>query len=102
MKILILKNLTAHKERNALTSMIQTLTIIAVVFVLTMLNLELLSFTSYKDLHKIDIWTRFGSFPEELEPIFTNYTDGIEDFAYFSNSLSILYPEVQILDEGTI
>ena len=48
MRILILKNLIVHKERNMLTSMIQTLTIISIVFVLTMLNLEMLQFTEYK------------------------------------------------------
>jgi hypothetical protein len=55
MKILVLKNLNAHKVKNSLTGVIQSVTIASIVFLITMLHLEILQFQSYKQLSKAPI-----------------------------------------------
>jgi len=46
MKIMILKNLVSHKSKNELTAIIQSLALACIVFLITMLNLEILQITS--------------------------------------------------------
>jgi hypothetical protein len=71
MKIMILKNLVAHKAKNELTAIIQTLTLACIVFLITMLNLELLQFTSGDDLNtNFDIVLSQSYLdPEVIEPV---------------------------------
>lgn len=46
-KILVLKNLVAHREKNQLTAIIQSLTLACIIFLITMLNLEVRQIAGY-------------------------------------------------------
>lgn len=58
MKLLVVKNLIVHRERNQLTAIIQTLTLSTIIFVVTMLNLELKLFDTAGDMANIDFYVR--------------------------------------------
>jgi hypothetical protein len=88
MKSMILKNLSAHRLRNRLTTIIYALSLGFMIFLITVLQLEIQAqrLTSQVKQGADFIIEGFvgggGLKPSELEPIMWEYRDNIEHFSY--------------------
>lgn len=87
MKILILKNLSAHRESNRLTSIIYSLTLGCIIFVIVASNLQISLFTSTTQYGMIDMTIGAGNenlLISHIDPILKEYEYAIEKFAYIT------------------
>lgn len=84
MRILVLKNLIVHRERNQLTAIIQTLTLAAIIFLITMLNLEVQQFVSFDDMRGVDFYIRNVD-RQDVEGIISDYSYGIKDWGWITD-----------------
>ena len=77
MRTLILKNLQAHRERNRLTSLIYSLTLGCIIFLLVSATLQLNIITSLNNINEADIVVQGGydKWLEEFSPIFWLYAE---------------------------
>ena len=104
MKIMVLKNLSVHRENNRMTAIIYSLTLGTIIFIIVMANIQIAVATSsggasainFEVLsyltHSSDIETRNFT-PETLEPIFEKNADIINEWAYVTlNSDELIYP----------
>ena len=96
MQILILKNLTAHKIRNQLTAIIYSLTLGCLIFLVVMLNIQIIILATSTDLRVTsDVYAtpmehqwvhgykHFFS-PSDVDPVLKKYSYGIKDFGYMT------------------
>jgi FtsH-binding integral membrane protein len=85
MKLLIVKNLTAHRESNKLTSLIYSLTLGSIIFVLVVSSLEIRLFDDSSRLGEIgmQIGTSYGFNASEIDPVLANYSEYFT-FAYIT------------------
>ena len=81
MKQMIVKNLIAHKIRNSLTSIIYSLTLGCLIFLVVMLNLQGQSLTASEAPPGADLYTTCGFFLGDL-------TDLIDDYSYAINEVA--------------
>ena len=100
MRTLIRKNLGAHRPRNKLTSIIYSLTLGCIIFLLVSATLQLSEITSLntladadivitgKNWFQLDIDNYWYIFAETTDPVLLEYKDGIQDFAYVSGTLT--------------
>ena len=100
MRILIRKNLIAHRKRNKLSSVIYSVTLGAVIFLIVASTITLMQVTSESNEFKeADIYLegfRIKSEdsnsqddflqPNQTDPILLEYKDKIESFAYVTDS----------------
>lgn len=97
MKILITKNLSAHRESNRLTSLIYSLTLGSIIFVVVAANtnIKMLSTSDEPsiDYGNIDLTILDDApiprmmFPSKIDPVLKNYSSYIEDFGLVTSSL---------------
>jgi hypothetical protein len=93
MRLLVLKNLTAHKLRNKMTSIIFSLALGFIVFLIVSYNLQIRSSSlivlrrrgSYLSLYSGDTTVLN---PLVMDPIFYSHRDKIKGFAYITYQLS--------------
>ena len=92
MRSLLQKNLTAHKQHNFLTSIIYSLTIACVIFLLVTANLQIQSITT-KNLQQshesADLYSEGDLiFPSETDKVIQKYSSSIQGFYYMTDYIS--------------
>jgi len=94
MKNLLRKNLTAHKQHNFLTSIIYSLTIACVIFLLVTANLQIQSILAQNQqdsdvvLESPDLFTQGNNtVPSETDKVLQKYSESIQDFYYMGGSI---------------
>ena len=76
------KNFSTNKMRNQSTVITQTLTLACMLFLSTMLNLELNSFDSYRQLKDVDLYIYGNNLNIEIiDTILKSNAEGVENFA---------------------
>ena len=91
MRALLRKNLGAHKQRNFLTSIIYSLTLGCIIFLLVTANLEIQSIAATHEIENADIYLRGKHrdlVPLNLDPILMKHKDQIKDFGFISDKVS--------------
>ena len=90
LRTLLRKNLSSHKHRNFLTSIIYSLTLGCIIFLLVTANLQVQSVTGMHNIESADIVLDqyMGVDPKLTDPILEKYADEIEDFGYMSSILN--------------
>ena len=92
MRIMIVKNLTAHKMRNKMTSIIYSISLGFTIFLVVVYNLQL-KVIEYDDLQRIGSYfaVRSNDFtkitPELFDPILQAHAENITDFVYISTRM---------------
>lgn len=92
MKVMVLKNLSAHRESNRLTSTIYALTLGCIIFILVAASLQISIFTSDDKYGQIDLQIyddRDDSgylMLNNTDPVLRNYSQYIEEFSYMTIS----------------
>ena len=90
---MIFKNLTAHKLRNKMTSIIFSISIGFIIFLVVIYNLQVQS-TKLQRLKGVGSYFRVDTYdplrlkPEFFDPILKNHEDSIEAFAYWWSELT--------------
>ena len=83
MKLLILKNLTTHRERNQLTAIIQSLTLGCIIFLITMLNLQVKAISSYSDYASTDLYAVYSEFsPSAVTSVLQEFEYGLSEVGF--------------------
>ena len=94
MRSLIRMNLMAHRQRNKLTSLIYSLTLGSIIFLLVSATLQLKLLQSAGVLQGSDLTLLGGSpndlsnmwlFAKDADPILIKHKDSIKDFAYITS-----------------
>ena len=88
-KILILKNLSAHRESNRMTSIIYSLTLGSIIFIIVAANLQIALFTTSTEWGQINFqvtasWFEWesGFTAKQIDPVLKQFAFGIDEFAY--------------------
>ena len=89
MRTLLRKNLSSHKSRNFLTSIIYALTLGCIIFLLVSANLQVQSVSSMHLIESADLMLDkfMGVDPKQIDPILRSYSGDIKDFGYMSSVL---------------
>ena len=101
MRILLRKNLMSHRHRNRLTSLIYSLTLGSIIFLLVSATLTLTQLQTFNTISDADLYLHGKSikgdnnhndltrlmFANETDPILIKYKDKIKNFAYLSNEV---------------
>ena len=101
MRIMISKNLLAHRRRNLLTSIIYALTLGCIVFLVVSANLQLKQITNAETIGDADIiLSSIGDFnstidnsaiyASDVESVLVKYASDIKDFGYITGELQHL------------
>lgn len=111
MKNLVLKNLTAHKMRNKMTSIIFSLALGFIIFLIVSANLQIKS-SQLLNLRRRGAYLQLSSGykgiiePKALDSILRNQTDKLDSFAYTTYDMSKLETQkiktIQISDRAQI
>ena len=100
MRILVRKNLISHRKRNKLTSVIYSVTLGAVIFLITSATLTLKSINMQGTFDQADIYIHGGHlntddtsidqllFADSTDSVLEKYKDKIKSFAYLSPNLN--------------
>lgn len=95
MRMLVLKNLDAHRSRNKMTSIIYSISLGFIIFMIVSYTLVLRS-TQSETLQREGAFLQFSArhanmiSPEFFDPIFQEHRDLIEDFGYITPRLTDL------------
>ena len=87
MKSLLGKNLQSHKPRNFLTSIIYSLTLGCIIFLLVTASLNLQTINNATTYTSSDILVNYDLDPSVTDDILREYQDSILDFGYLAYSL---------------
>ena len=68
MKLMVKKNLIAHRQSNKLTSIIYSLTLGCIIFVVVASNLQIKELTNYSSVGNIDLSVR-AKFPNNMTAV---------------------------------
>lgn len=88
MRQLLLKNLAAHKSRNFLTSIIYSLTLGCIIFLLVTASLQIQSITSLNIATSCDLILQDGIQAAQTDPVLLKYKSDIKDFGYLSYTVT--------------
>ena len=86
-RVLLRKNLSSHKQRNYLTSLIYSLSLGVIIFLLVSASLQIQTITTLNSITGPDIYCNedMKIFANETDPVLRKYKDYIKDFGYMSN-----------------
>ena len=89
MRAILSKNLTSHKKRNGLTSIIYALTLGVIIFLLVTLSLQVQTATRKNSTAGVDLYLskHMGINATETDSILRKYKGNIQDFAYLTSEL---------------
>jgi len=93
MKILVLKNLGAHRESNRLTSLIYSLTLGSIIFVLMAAKFEigLINDPTEHGLIDLKAYVSYGEvYASQIDPVIKKYEDYFENWGYISTRIEFL------------
>jgi len=92
---MIMKNLVAHRESNKLTSIIYSLTLGCIIFVVVAANLQIKELSQYGGNENLDLSVRAlpGNImtASQIDPVIASYSYNIQQFAYSTQGLSDMY-----------
>lgn len=90
MKIMITKNLSAHRESNRLTSIIYSITLGCIIFVIVASSLQMGLFSPTSNYGQISLTCGdpLGTMKvADIDPVLAQYADYIQNFAYISSKM---------------
>ena len=89
MRILLQKNLIAHKQRNFLTSIIYSLALGCIIFLLVTCNLQLQTIIAQDTISGVDIALNSnGFYANATDQVLRKWDDKIKDFGYWGANVA--------------
>ena len=88
MRLLLKKNLIEHRPRNKLTSLIYSVSLGSIIFLLVSATLQLRLIQTGGTISNADLVIGGGFNSADTDPVLLEYIDSIKDFAYVSEELS--------------
>jgi len=85
-RALLLKNLASHKQRNFMTSIIYSLSLGIIIFLLVSANLQIQAISAKTTIQDADVYLKDVR-ANQTDWILLQYQDSIKDFAYVSKRL---------------